>query len=608
MSKFDRKSKEGGLTATLMSPVRAVQRALTHEGGRGYSRDVKSELFLLAVTNMVAEDSFYESGDVRDARFRSLLHAAVAEDPEWVARFVPWLRGSANMRSASVVAAVEYVRAGGPFGRRVVNSALLRADEPAEVLAYFTSNYGRAVPQPIKRGVADAAQRLYTERAALKYDGRTRAWRMADVLELTHVKPVDQAQSDLFRYLLDRRHDRDNVLVGDSLSMLQANDSLQSLSVDARRALVNEAAIDPSVARRLKDAGMTWEALSGWLDGPMDRAAWEAVIPSMGYMALLRNLRNFDQAGVDDDVAASVAAKLADPAEVAASRQFPYRFVAAFEHAPSLRWGYALEKALEQATGNVPVFPGRTLVLVDTSASMNWAAFSARSTMTPVKAAAVFGAVMAKRGNSVDLYGFADGVFRHRVDPAASVLNVVDRFVGRVGEVGHGTRIAESVNATYRDHDRVVIVSDMQTFSGSIDRAGPAVGAGLRVQSQRVRAHCDPVRLQQSPRVRWTQRRDVCDVESAGVAAVGQLAVLMERGLGLTSGPSFTPVARRGTGILVQRSRRGQFLGEPRRFPGRWPVPTLTPHRCRACVHGCHARRRRTLELGPLAGFRRKHR
>jgi hypothetical protein len=37
--------------------------------------------------------------------------------------------------------------------------------------------------------------------------------------------------------------------------------------------------------------------------------------------------------------------------------------------------------------------------------------------------------------------------------------------VSRVGEVGDGTRIAESLRATYRRHDRVVVISDMQTFA-----------------------------------------------------------------------------------------------------------------------------------------------
>ena len=495
MGKFDRMQKHAGPFATLTSPVRAVTPARTHEGGPAYSRDVKSELFLLAVTNMVGEDTFYERADARDVRFRDLVHAATKEDADWAARFVPWLRNTANMRSASVVAAVEYIRAGGPFGRRVIDSAIARADEPAEALAYFTSRYGRALPQPVKRGVADAATRLYNERTALKYDGLSRAWRMADVIELTHAKPRDEAQSALFRWLLDRRHDRaDAATPAPVLRMLHAHAELQALAPAERRALVEAGSVDADVAARLTAAGMTWESLAGWLGGAMDRAAWEVVIPSMGYMALLRNLRNFDDAGVGDDVAARVAAKLADPDEVARSRQFPYRFVSAYDAAPSLRWAYALEKALEVATRNLPAFPGRTLVLVDTSASMSQRAFSRRSTMTPVKAAAVFGVALAKQGNAVDLYGFADGVFRHKMRRSASVLAEVERFVTRVGEVGHGTRIAESLRATYDGHDRVVVISDMQTFADS--RMHVVGGMGARYTQVAV----DPVAGDSVPR------------------------------------------------------------------------------------------------------------
>src|SRR3954463_335029 len=264
MGKFDRMQKQAGPGATLTSPVRAVRRALTHEGGPAYSRDVKGELFLLAVTNMVGEATFYESAGARGERFRTLVHPATQEDADWVARFVPWLRGVANMRSASVVAAVEYVRAGGPFGRAVVASALQRADEPAEALAYFTSRYGRALPQPLKRGVADAARRLYGERAALKYDGLSRAWRMADVVELTHAKPRDEAQSALFRWLLDRRHDRaDAASPAPMLSMLRARAELEALAVDERRALVSAAAVDATVADRLTAGGLAGGGAGG---------------------------------------------------------------------------------------------------------------------------------------------------------------------------------------------------------------------------------------------------------------------------------------------------------------------------------------------------------
>ncbi|HEU5110050.1 MAG TPA: TROVE domain-containing protein, partial [Micromonosporaceae bacterium] len=223
----------------------------------------------------------------------------------------------------------------------------------------------------------------------------------------------------------------------------------------------------------LAAAGMTWEALAGWLGGPMDAAAWSAVIPSMGLMALARNLRNFDEAGVPDDVAARVAARFADPAQVARSRMFPFRWLAAYERAPSLRWSDALDRALRASLANLPALPGRSLVLVDTSGSMTGLAFSARSAMTPLKAAAVFGVALAAKGERVDLCGFADGVFRHEVPAGASVIREVDRFCRRVGEVGHGTRIAAAIRRAYKRHDRVFVISDMQTMDAGVSAAVP---------------------------------------------------------------------------------------------------------------------------------------
>ncbi|GAT68212.1 RNA-binding protein [Planomonospora sphaerica] len=472
MSKFN----AGTVRSALSSMVRTgrTPSGRTHEGAPGYVRDAKGELFLLAVSNLVGEDTFYEKAGERDERFRALVHRVAVADGEWLSRFLPWLRGTANLRTAPVVAALEAVRArldAGLHGlnRQLVSGVLQRADEPGEALAYWTSRYGRAVPKPVKRGIADAVGRLYGERSLLKYDADSRGFRFGDVVDLVHPAPAADRpwQGELFAHALDRRHGRDKP-IHPSLAVLRARAALTALPVAERRAVL----ADPG---RLAAAGMTWEALAGWLQGPMDAAAWEAVIPSMGYMALLRNLRNFDETGVSDEAAARVAARLADPGEVARSRQLPFRFYSAHRSAPSLRWGQALERALTSATGNVPSFGGRTLVLVDTSASMTSGGIAARSTVTPAQAAALFGVSLAARGERVDLYGFADGVFRHGVRRGASVLKEVERFCARIGEVGHGTQIADSVRRTYSGHDRVVILSDMQTMSGH--HAGGVTGA-----------------------------------------------------------------------------------------------------------------------------------
>jgi hypothetical protein len=83
----------------------------------------------------------------------------------------------------------------------------------------------------------------------------------------------------------------------------------------------------------------------------------------------------------------------------------------------------------------------------------------------------VFGVALAAKGEAVDLVGFADGVFTHPIRKDASVIREVDRFVRRSGEVGHGTNIAGSLRASHAGHDRVVIVSDMQTMGRDVSNA-----------------------------------------------------------------------------------------------------------------------------------------
>ena len=92
----------------------------------------------------------------------------------------------------------------------------------------------------VKRGVADAARRLYTERAALRYDGLSRQLRMADVIELTHPQPRDGRHSALFRCLLDRRHHDDAVAGADRLPLLAAAATLEAVPANDRRSVLRE--------------------------------------------------------------------------------------------------------------------------------------------------------------------------------------------------------------------------------------------------------------------------------------------------------------------------------------------------------------------------------
>lgn len=466
------------------APIRTSGATLTHEGGRAHQSDLASELFLMAATHLAGEDTFYQRAADRDDRFVDLIHQMVATDPDFVARLAPYLRNELKIRSASIMVAAEYVAAGGERGRRVVDAVLQRADEPAEMIGYWHARHGRRLPMPVKRGVADGAVRLYHQRSALRYDGQSRGVRMADVIELTHPKPRDRAQSALFAWLLDRRHHGDAVADPDLLPVLAAAEELAAVPVEERRAR-----LDGGGPEALAQAGTSWERLAGWLPGGMDAQGWESVIPSMGVMALIRNLRNFDQQGIRPAAVDTVAARITDPDEVAKARLYPYQVWAAYRHAPSDNWKRALGTTLELTAPNIPALD-RTLVVIDLSGSMQ-APVSNRSTMSRVEVAAVMAAITAKRSTNVDVVVFGARHQAVKLRRGASVLGTVADLVDRIGSVGHATNGHTAIAAHYRHrrHDRVVLFTDDQMHdSGRVDLSEVALIYTVDLAGYRPRA------------------------------------------------------------------------------------------------------------------------
>ena len=451
MAKFNAASK----TRTgVKSPITSTTTTLNAKGAVAYERDLFSELFLLAVSNMVGEDRFHESATERDARFETLVRQAAVQDVRWFQGFLGWLRNDAFMRSASIVAGVEGAKAlydsGAMNGtpRALVALAQARADEPGEVLAYYESKYGKNFPAYLKKGVADGARKLYSEYSLLKYDTDSKGYRFADVLQLAHVKPKDARQSDLFSHALDRRYGA-SADVPASLSMINARDGLMKTAVGSRKGLLN--------STLLKDAGMTWEALSGWLQGPMDAKAWEAVIPSMGYMAKLRNLRNFLQAGVSSAVLRGVLNDISDPEQVAKSKQFPFRFLSAYNaNKGNLKVAAALEEALEASLSNVPALSGRTLILVDRSGSM-FGYHRSDQELTMADKAAIFGSALALRAEDATLVQFGTTAAEISFKKTDSILPMLSKY----RSLG-GTSTASAVKKFFSGHDRVVIITDEQ--------------------------------------------------------------------------------------------------------------------------------------------------
>lgn len=472
MAKLNVSDKRGWSRSAVTTSVGAPN-ATTHEGAPAHAFTDKSALFLMATASFFGEKTFYETANQRVDRFVYLARTVAVADPAWFAAFVRWLRDDAHIRTAAIVAACHgadaWSQAGIPGARPLVARVLVRADEPGEFVAYWRTHIHRALPGGVQRGLADRIRHLYTQRNVIKWDSAGNGYRFADVIELVHPQPADQAQSDLFKYLLDERHHQDGSQAG--LFLLQNYRQTQQRLTENRDDMIAVAATEPSAFAR---AGMTWENLSS--SGKMDAAAWQAIIPTMGYMALLRNLRNFDDAQISQESKELVAKKLADPDEVAASRQLPFRFLSAYRSTHGAVWQYPLEQALQHSLVNIPELPGLTVVLVDTSGSMS-AALSDKSTVTYSMAGALFGVALAAAQGNAMLLGFADGnrIYHHPVRKGDSVLRVTQEFNARDGEDGWGTNIGAATHvAAGFNPARIVVVTDGQCHFGHVAATVPS--------------------------------------------------------------------------------------------------------------------------------------
>ena len=276
-----------------------------------------------------------------------------------------------------------------------------RADELGELVALHHKLGGKKMlPAQMRKGLARAFARFDTY-ALAKYD-RDSAVKLRDVLRLVRPTPKDAEQSALWKGVKDRT--------------LQAPD--------------------------------TWEvALSSGAD---KKQTFERLLRDgkLGYLALLRNLRNMAQAGVDEELV-----RQAIVARKGAHRVLPFRYVAAARAAPQFE--PAIDQALQAALAGTRPLPGRTIVLIDVSGSMDQR-LSAKSDMKRIDAAAALGAIVP---GDVRLFTFSDGLVE--VPPRRGMAGV-DAIVR---SQPHGsTNLGAALDKLYRlAHDRLIVVTDEQS-------------------------------------------------------------------------------------------------------------------------------------------------
>lgn len=442
-------------------------RAFTAEGGMGWQRTPKGELFLAAVTSL-NEDTFYETADKRAQRIQALAASPeIVNSPEWTLGMVRWLRQEVGLRSITGVVAMTVVKARLDAGltgtnRQIIEAAISRLDEASDMIAGWMSLYGRNIPSCVRRGVADALRVRLSERSYLKWAGRMNAGSVTlrDVINLTHPKPKNSVQEALIKLVLDESYGKK----GDDKQLPTIRAYRQFLAMD-RDAQIR-ALTGPDAKDVIRKAALTHEVIAGAI-GTIPADVWETLVPEMGYMALRMNLRRIEASGASRALIATINERLSDVDEAAKSRTMPVAFYAAYKNAP-LAFAAALQDAANASLENVPALKGRTLVLLDRSGSMSYP-MSAKSSLSCQDTANVFASALAIRGESVRVVAFDDHMEDVKV-ASTDLLRVVDQMPTARGCTYTPDAVAYA-HKKGEKYDRIIILTDEQYRGGSVDNA-----------------------------------------------------------------------------------------------------------------------------------------
>lgn len=387
---------------------------VTHGGAPAARMNAEQALRRSVLSCLLWEREFYEDGEEIAARIVKLADAVPAGV---LANLAVEARSRFNLRHVPLLLTAALAKRGGVIVGNTIEAVIQRADELSEFLAIYAKANGVSpkalkpkLSNQVRKGLARAF-RKFNEYALAKYD-RAGVVRLRDALFLCHAKPANDEQAALWK-----------------------------------RLIANELA-----------APDTWEvALSGGAD---KKETFERLMREgqLGYLALLRNLRNMAEAGCDAGLVRDAIL-----ARKGAQRVLPFRYVAAARAAPQFE--PAIDQALCEAIAHLPILPGKTVVLVDVSGSMD-EKLSAKSDMYRIDAACALASIIH---GDVRMFSFSNRLVEV---PARMGMAGVDAL--RNSQPHHSTALFGAVaelNDRVTEYDRLIVITDEQATDSGVLRA-----------------------------------------------------------------------------------------------------------------------------------------
>lgn len=374
----------------------------THEGGPAREINALWKLKRSLMACLLWEDTFYEEGVEISKRIKKLVKEVKPEEAKNLA-----IEARENMKIRHAPLWVVRAMAQLPEHKKLVAEALekviQRPDELTEFMALYWLDGKQPLSNQVKKGLAKAFTKFDAYQLA-KYnrDGQVK---LRDVMFLTHPKPLNLEQEEIWKQLVDG--------------------TLPSPE--------------------------TWEVeLSAGKD---KKETWERLLSQnkLGALALLRNLRNMEEVGVNRELIIKALKNMKT------EKVLPFRFIAAARYAPSLE--PYLEEAMFKSIPQDKKIQGKTILLIDVSLSMD-NALSSKSEMTRMDAAAGLAILAREIFEEVNIYTFSNN---EKLIPPRRGFALRDAIVN--SQSHSGTYLGRSISAINQkeEYDRIIVFTDEQS-------------------------------------------------------------------------------------------------------------------------------------------------
>lgn len=428
--------------------------AMTHQGGAGYQ--LKPELELMSLLANGINNTFYEKESTQEKRLTDLITKVCKQDKLLVAKMLVYTRSVLGQRSVTHAASVALLPhiSGVEWAKNLFTKRdrkenfgglIYRLDDMLEIAArYMDVNPGKRLPNSVTKGFKSVLEEADTYELA-KYQGKTRGVSLVDIINLVHPKPRKEMVK-AFKALINGELKQFNTV---------EDKNTKSGQEVAQKVAQGVLTVDEAATELAKAKEKNYKEL-----------VEEKVI---GYLALLRNLRNILTNSSDSTLLKATVDQLTDEKAIRKSLVFPHQIdlalevlMAEFGNSKVGVIAKALNTAYELAIPNLSELgmTGRTAVVLDRSGSMTSKIHLANGygSAAAIEKGALIAATLAK-GLGADIYVFGDRCFEHKYNVNDSVNTIKHTLSNPANE---GTQFYTIFPALKERYDRVFIVSDMQ--------------------------------------------------------------------------------------------------------------------------------------------------